>query len=234
MKIKSAIILAGGMGTRLQATVPDLPKCMAPVNGIPFIDYVIEYLLNQDINDFVFALGYKADIIIEHLNARWPKINSQFSMEETPLGTGGAIKKALGFSKNKTEVIVNGDTLFKANLEEAANLHYKVEAECTLLLKPMKNFDRFGTVLLDEDRRVKGFREKQPAIEGLINGGVYILNTEQWNKHDWPEVFSFENDYLQKKYASHKIYGYVQDDYFIDIGIPEDYRRAQVELMNRI
>lgn len=229
MGIATAIILAGGLGTRLQSAVPDVPKCMAPVNGRPFIDYIIDYLRQQNITQIVFAVGYKAEGIRSHLqNSGLP--NLQFFFEEKLLGTGGAIKKAAMLVQDEDVLVVNGDTLFAVNLQEMYELHKQTAAECTLALKPMSNFDRFGTVLVDENQRVIGFQEKQAAAAGFINGGVYLLNLKKWRRYSWPEAFSFENDYLQAKYHSAKMMGIVQDEYFIDIGIPEDYQRAQMEL----
>jgi D-glycero-alpha-D-manno-heptose 1-phosphate guanylyltransferase len=228
MGINTAIILAGGLGTRLQSAVPDVPKCMAPVNGRPFIDYVVDYLRKQGTSQFVFAIGYKAASIQAHLKTNGLQ-HVQFSIEEKLLGTGGAVKQAATLVQDQNVLVVNGDTLFTANIEQAFTLHHQSFAECTLALKPMKNFDRFGTVLLDESHCVTGFQEKQPTVSGFINGGVYILNLNKWLQHPWPEAFSFENDYLQQHYPKSKIMGNVQDEYFIDIGIPEDYRRAQTE-----
>jgi D-glycero-alpha-D-manno-heptose 1-phosphate guanylyltransferase len=103
-------------------------------------------------------------------------------------------------------------------------------AECTILLKPMKDFDRYGVVELTEDNLVKNFREKQVYESGNINGGVYILNKNKFLDEEFPSKFSFEKDYLEKFYTQRRIYGLVQDEYFIDIGIPEDYNKAQSEL----
>ena len=89
--MKEAIILAGGLGTRLRSAVPDLPKCMAPVNGKPFIGYVIDNLQKQGVNKFILSLGYMSDAIISYINTDYPSLNVQFAIEKEPLGTGGAI-----------------------------------------------------------------------------------------------------------------------------------------------
>ena len=227
--IKEAIILAGGLGTRLKNTVPDLPKCMAPVADRPFLFYVINYLRSQGIERFVFSLGYKHEIIEDYLNDEFSTLNYQFSIEEEPLGTGGAIQLACSKTDNENIVIANGDTLFKADLHEAWLFHNHNIAECTLLLKPMRDFDRFGVVEVSEDNLVISFREKQFYKTGTINGGMYILDKNKFLDEEFPSKFSFEKDYLEKYYSQRRIYGLIQDDYFIDIGIPEDYNRAQSE-----
>ena len=230
MQIKEAIILAGGLGTRLKEIVPDLPKCMAPVAGHPFLTYVIRYLLSQGIEKFIFSLGYKHSIIEGFINTQFSTITTQFSIEEEPLGTGGGIRLACEKTSESTALLVNGDTLFKINLEELVSFHAEHNADCTLALKPLHNFDRYGVVEINEGHSIKNFKEKQFYDKGYINGGVYILNAVEFLKEDLPAKFSFEKDYLEKFYDKRKIYGLIQNEYFIDIGIPEDYKRAQEEL----
>ena len=233
--IKEAIILVGGLGTRLRDAVPYLPKCMAPVAGRPFLFYVINYLRSQGIEKFIFSLGYKHEIIEEYLHSQFSTLTYQSVIEEEPLGTGGAIQLALSKATEKNVAIANGDTLFKINLHEAGLFHTHNNAECTLLLKPMQNFDRYGVVELTKDQLVKSFKEKQFYTAGTINGGLYILNVSKFLDEEFPVKFSFEKNYLEStlslpKGKERRIYGLVQDEYFIDIGIPEDYNRVQNEL----
>jgi len=228
--LKEAIILAGGLGTRLRSVVSDLPKCMAPVAGQPFLKYVIRYLLSQGIEKFIFSLGYKHEAIEEFLDNEFPTLHSECSVEAEPLGTGGAIYLACKRTKDKNVLVVNGDTLFKADLKKASAFHIQNSADCTLLLKPMQNFDRYGSVELDDDYAVSSFKEKQYFQNGDINAGVYILNVELFIDKDFPEKFSFEKDYLEKYYAERRIFGIIEDSYFIDIGIPADLRKAQDDL----
>src|SRR4026208_2003950 len=117
--VKEAIILAGGLGTRLRDKVPDLPKCMAPVAGRPFLFYVINYLRSQGIEKFIFSIGYKYEIIEEYLNSQFPTLNYECSVEAEPLGTGGAIQLALNKTTEQDLLIVNGDTLFRVDLHKA-------------------------------------------------------------------------------------------------------------------
>lgn len=226
----SAIILAGGLGTRLRSVVSDLPKCMAPVAGKPFLYFVIEHLLSQGVDTFIFSVGYKSEMIIDYVNEQYPGINKQFSIEAEPLGTGGAVKLACKLVTEKDVLILNGDTLFKIDVEWVSGFHKGCDADCTLSLKPMNNFDRYGVVELNEDAAVTSFKEKQFYQSGLINGGVYVLNVASFMQEDLPQKFSFEKDYLEAFFDKRKIFGSIQDEYFIDIGIPEDFEKAQVEL----
>ena len=230
--IKEAIILAGGLGTRLRDAVPDLPKCMAPVAGRPFLFYVINYLRSQGIEKFIFSLGYKHEVVEEYLHSQFSTLSYQTVIEDEPLGTGGAIQLALSKATEKNVVVANGDTLFKVDIHEAAIFHNHNNAKCTLLLKPMTNFDRYGVVELTKDQLVESFKEKQFYKEGTINGGLYILNADKFLDEKFPSKFSFEKNYLEKLFSERRIYGLVQDEYFIDIGIPEDYSRANTEFQN--
>lgn len=230
LMIKDAIILAGGLGTRLRDAVPDLPKCMAPVAGRPFLFYVINYLRSQGIEKFIFSIGYKHETIEEWLSAQFTSLNYQCVIEDEPLGTGGAILLACKKTAEKNVLVSNGDTLFKINAEKLISWHLDKDADCTLSLKPMKDFDRYGVVVTDGTGAVYDFREKQSYASGLINGGVYALDAEKFIAEKLPGKFSFEKDYLEKLYTERKFYGVADDGYFIDIGIPEDYNRAQKEL----
>ncbi|MBS1638599.1 MAG: nucleotidyltransferase family protein [Bacteroidetes bacterium] len=228
--ITQAIILAGGLGTRLRSAVPDLPKCMAPINNKPFIAYVITELQQQGIDSFIFSLGYKSEAIVDFISTHFSNINFQLSIEEEPLGTGGAIKLACKKATQQNIIVTNGDTLFKVNITALSTLHETENASCTLALKPMQNFERYGVVEIDETNRISSFREKQYYKTGLINGGVYALSVNDMLHTNLPEKFSFEKDYLENFYQTKNMKGFIQDGYFIDIGIPDDYLKAQKEL----
>lgn len=232
--IKEAIILAGGLGTRLRAAVPDLPKCMAPILAKPFIGYLTDYLHQQGIQKFIFSLGYKHESVEQYLLAQYGGLNIHFSVEATPLGTGGAILLACKMTSDKDVLVINGDSFFKANLRELYALHKTRDADCTLALKPMQNFDRYSVVELRTDNSVSDFKKKQFTQKGLINGGLYVLNSFRFISENFPEAFSFEKDYLEKFAEARRFYGLPQEGYFIDIGIPEDFERAQTELMLNI
>jgi len=226
--IKEAIILAGGLGTRLQEAVPELPKCMAPVAGRPFLFYVINYWRSQGITKFIFSLGYKHEYIETYLNENFSTLQYACVIEPTPLGTGGAILLASQQATEKNCLVTNGDTLFKADLSQLYSSHNLLDADCTIALKQMKQFDRYGVVEIDSHNKVTNFKEKQFYEEGLINAGVYVLNTERFCNRTFPEIFSFETKYLEQPDID--LYGIEQDGYFIDIGIPADYQQAQKDL----
>ena len=228
--IREAIILAGGLGTRLRTAVPDLPKCMAPVGGRPFIGYITDYYRRAGIERFIFALGYKSAAFEEFFEREFPHGGYDISLEATPLGTGGAIRQACTLAAESSVLILNGDTFFGIDLSTLTEFHATHAADCSLCLKPMQDFDRFGVVELDAGARVRQFREKQAYRSGLINGGVYALNREHFLQEELPPVFSFEKDYLEKKLETRRIFGLQQDGYFIDIGIPEDYARVQTAI----
>ena len=227
---KEAIILAGGLGTRLRNTVPDLPKCMAPVAGRPFLSYVIDYLRMQGIERFIFSLGYRWGLIEEFLQKEYPTLDFTSVIEEEPLGTGGAIRLAIEKAVSNDVLIANGDTLFQVNTKQVFETHKANGSECTLALKPMQDFERYGVVEIGDKNEILSFKEKQFYPSGLINGGIYILNKDQFLARQLLQKFSFEKDYLERFCNKAPFYGSIQDGYFIDIGIPEDYLRAQSEL----
>lgn len=228
--VKEAIILAGGLGTRLRKAVPDLPKSMAPVAGRPFLSYVIDHLRMQGVHRFIFSLGYKSELIEHYLQKEYPTLDYISVIEKEPLGTGGGIYLAIRKAASENVLVANGDTLFKINLAPIENLHQQNNSECTLALKPMQNFSRYGVVEAATDGKILSFKEKQLYEQGLINGGIYVLNTTKYLKRLLPQKFSFEKDYLEKFCIEGKFYGAVQENYFIDIGIPEDYQKAQADL----
>jgi D-glycero-alpha-D-manno-heptose 1-phosphate guanylyltransferase len=137
---------------------------------------------------------------------------------------------ALEQAKSDHPLILNGDTFFDIDIDAMAKLHSGRSAHCTLALKPLRDFDRYGVVTTDGEGRVTGFQEKKHYPEGLINGGVYLIDRAAFLQEPLPRKFSFEKDYLETFTGSRRIYGLPQDRYFIDIGIPEDYARAQSEI----
>jgi D-glycero-alpha-D-manno-heptose 1-phosphate guanylyltransferase len=203
---------------------------MAPVAGRPFLSHVIDTLRMQGISRFIFSLGYKADIIEQFLKDRYPTLDYATVIEEQPLGTGGGIRLALQKAKDENVLIVNGDTLFRVDIRELFRQHANHRAECTLALKPMNAFDRYGAVQLDGEERILSFEEKRFYDTGLINGGVYLLNRDLFFQRSFPQRFSFENDYLETYCNEGRFYGSVQEGYFIDIGIPADFEKAQQDL----
>lgn len=218
-----AVVLAGGLGTRLRSVVKDIPKCMAPVAGEPFLSYVLEWLGRYGVSRVVLSVGYLRDEVINWVSGRSFPFEVVFAVEEEPLGTGGAIKYALSKCRERKVVVVNGDTFFPVDLDALP-----FDAPVTVALKPMESFDRYGAVDLAPDGTITAFREKAPVKEGLINGGVYALNGLDLGS--MPEKFSFEKDLLEPLSARGRVRGWVSDRYFLDIGVPEDYALAQTQL----
>jgi len=310
-----AIILAGGLGTRLRSAVSDRPKCLAPIGegckkerrenlqkacpppdtgrgrgpldtsyreamaqetvggaerakrespfgGFsaaacgtrPFLYYLLEDLGRQGVSRVILSVGYKHEAVMEWMASQeWP-FEVSYAVEESPLGTGGAIRLALSMAREERVLVLNGDTFFQLPSLKAL---LEVEAPMALALKPMRDFDRYGEVSVDRPSRpdresvipsgkispraslgrddksvlVTAFHEKRPCAEGLINGGVYALDRGLFDGlGDLPEKFSFEKEALEPMAAKGKVRGLVSDGYFIDIGVPEDYARAQQEL----
>jgi len=228
--IKEAIILAGGLGTRLRDAVPDLPKCMAPVNERPFIGYVIQHLKEQGVERFIFSLGYKHNYFNDYLLKELNADQFELCIEDEPLGTGGAIQYAATFVKGEDVIVTNGDTLFNVDIAALSKQHLSNQSHCTLSLKPMKDFERYGVVEIDEKATIVSFKEKKYYKEGLINGGVYALNLATLLHKSLPPKFSFEKEYLEAYFTERNFFATVQQAYFIDIGIPEDYAKAARDL----
>jgi len=221
------IILAGGFGTRLKSVVADRPKALAPINGRPFLEYLLDHLIGQGVLRFVFSVGYRALMIEEHFGDRYRERPIRYALETDPLGTGGGIANALPYTEGESVLVVNGDSLFLTDLAPQLALHRRSAALATLALRPMRNFSRYGRVETDEAGRIVAFREKEPVGEGLINGGVYLLSRDCFGVAGLSGKFSLENDFFGAMVAELPLYGLADNGYFLDIGIPEDFTRAQ-------
>ncbi len=223
-----AIVLAGGFGTRLQKVISELPKPMAPVAGKPFLQYILDDLNEQGMEHVILAVGYLRETIINYFGNKYLKIKITYSIEEEPLGTGGGILQACKFAEQENVFIINGDTFFNVDLQSLYEFHHEKNALLSVALKQMKNFDRYGTVEINNEKRIIAFNEKKYLEEGLINGGIYCLNKKIF-PNSLHQKFSFEKEILEKEFINGNIYGKVYENYFIDIGIPQDYERAQVD-----
>jgi D-glycero-alpha-D-manno-heptose 1-phosphate guanylyltransferase len=223
------IVLAGGLGTRLRTVVNDLPKCMAPVSGKPFLYYILKDLESKNIQHVILALGYKCDVIINWLvETNW-QFKVSYIIEKEPLGTGGAIKLALKKTIGKNVLIMNGDSFFVFNLKQMLQMHESTNAAITIALKEMYQFSRYGNVTITQNNTIIAFDEKKFCEKGFINGGVYIIDTEKNIFIDCKQKFSFEKDVLQNICCTQLLNGFVSEGYFIDIGIPEDFAKANLE-----
>ena len=227
--IREAIILAGGFGMRLRSVVSSLPKPMAEVCGRPFLSYILDFLNKQGIGRVVLSVGYKWEVIKEFFGDRYKEIDLIYAVEDSPLGTGGAIKNALRHVCNSSVFVFNGDTLFDIDLSAFFLFHDERGSKLSIALKKADFTERYGTVEIDSENRIVGFVEKARRFCVLINGGIYLLNKDFFNSFSLQDKFSFERDFLERYYDAYRFYGVPFDGYFIDIGIPEDYERAKRE-----
>ncbi|MCJ7446989.1 MAG: nucleotidyltransferase family protein [Bacteroidales bacterium] len=226
-----AIILAGGMGTRLREVITDVPKPMAPVNGKPFLYYLFKWIKQYPVDKLVLSAGYKSERIVEYFGNSIFNIPLEYVVEGKPLGTGGAVKYALQKTKGRNILILNGDTYFPINLNKFLSFHNKNNSLFTVALKRMRDFDRYGTVECTGNKILK-FNEKRFCKDGLINGGIYLVNRQFIESRKLPSVFSLEKEILEQEAGTSLLKGLVFDELFIDIGIPEDYNRAELMMKN--
>ena len=220
-----AIILAGGYGKRLKPKIVNIPKPMAPVNGKPFLDYIINFLSINNVNTAVLSLFYKHEIIQKHYSNNFNGVDILYSIDQGALGTGGAIRNGLFFIKNKYVFIINGDTYFNVDLRKLIKEHIKNNNEVTFSLKPMVDFNRYGFVKINDNGDVLSFREKEFCKNGLIDGGIYVINKDLFSKFNLNKSFSF-NKFLIKNMNDIKIGSVIFDKKFIDIGTPSDFDKA--------
>jgi len=226
-----AIILAGGKGTRLRDVVADVPKPMAPVCGKPFLYYLFKWINKYTVSKLIISAGYKSGSIVKHFGNSIFNIPLEYVIEEKPLGTGGAVKYALQQTSGNDILIINGDTYFPIDLTKFLSFHIKSKSLFTIALKRMHDFDRYGTVEC-RDNTICRFNEKKFCKDGLINGGIYLANRQFIESWKLPGEFSLEKEILEKKAGTSAIKGFIFNDLFIDIGIPEDYHRAELVLKN--
>lgn len=217
-----AVILAGGYGTRLQNVLKDRPKPMAPINGKPFLEYLILFLRSQGIQKIILAVGYMKEAIIKYFDDGMKfNVDIEYSVEERPLGTGGAIKKATSKLTSNTFLCVNGDSFADVNVFSLYEFHNNKGAVASLALINQDNNTRYGSVEVDASERVVNFKEKSSNGTAIINAGFYIFEKQIFELME-TDVFSLEYDLLPKL-VNLGLYGKKMSGYFVDIGTPEDY-----------
>jgi len=224
-----ALILAGGLGTRLRKVANNCPKPMMQVGGSPFLEYLILQLKRYDLTEIVLSIGYLGDKIREYFqNGKKWGVKIRYSEEKAPLGTGGAVKLAGSLIEADVFLVLNGDSYLDINLNQLIEFHELQEALATLALVEVHNPDRYGLVEIDKDYHITNFREKGAVSKSsLINGGIYIFHKK---------IFGFipeGNISLEKNIfpilMGKCFYGEPHKAYFIDIGTPEEYDRVQKE-----
>jgi len=230
MMVKEAIILAGGLGTRLKSVVDDVPKSMALVLDRPFLEYQLKYLEDWGIKHVVLSVGYMREVIMKHFGNRFRNINISYAIEDKPLGTGGGVKKAFDLIKGNYTFILNGDTYFDVDLRKMVDFRRIRNTNVCISLKSMKDISRYGAVTIGSNGRIIGFIEKnESAGEGYINGGIYLIGKNYFHGFNFPDKFSLEKDFFQQHYHTERFCGLKCSSFFLDIGIPEDYKKARDE-----
>lgn len=228
--IDTAIILAGGLGTRLRSVVPDLPKPMAPVNGRPFLSHLMDYWLEQGIRRFVLSVGYKSHAVRDFYGDSYRHAEITYSVERNPLGTGGGLLLAMRELQDVEHFLaLNGDTFFAVDLASCWRDHARAQADMTMALFDVADNDRYGGVAMDADGRIVSLSASRSGSESRrVNGGMYLMRAGLFDGlADAGQAYSLEDDLFPRLLqGGGKIIGHVSTGMFIDIGVPEDYRRA--------
>ncbi|MCK4677989.1 MAG: nucleotidyltransferase family protein [Bacteroidales bacterium] len=228
--INEAIVLAGGFGTRLKQVVEDLPKPMAAINGKPFLEYQFDFLKRYKIERIVLSVGYRADMIMDYFRDNYRDMDIVYAVEKEPLGTGGGVVNAFKMIRNDAAFVLNGDSIFDIDLHEFCNYYIEKEADACMALKYLDAGERYGRVEINDSYRVTAFIEKNSSSgKGYINGGIYIIAKGFQQYSGLKGNFSLEKDFFEEHSGSKVIFGIPFDSYFIDIGIPEEFQRAQHE-----
>lgn len=227
-----AAILVGGKGTRLRPIVADRPKSLALINGRPFIYFLLDQLIACGIKSIILCSGYKGAMLEDELGERYGHASLRYSHEQYPLGTAGALRYAVEFFESNDILVMNGDSYCAADLSAFAEFHTRSDSSASLLLAKVPNIARYGAVELSSDGPILDFCEKgQRSGSGLINAGIYILKKEIIENLPQDHPCSLETDVFPSL-IGRGLFGWPEDGAFIDIGIPEDFERAQVFFAN--
>lgn len=224
----TAIVLAGGFGTRLRSVLPDLPKPMAPIKGRPFLEYLMDYWISQGVSKFVFSVGYKKEVIIEYFGNSYRSVPIHYSVETRPLGTGGALLVAAR-DQTGSFLVLNGDTFFEVIFSDLLSFHINKAAELTLSLFRTDDQQRFGGVDVDHSGALISLNSASSMPGELANGGVYLINSTLLfeTTYEAGEAVSLEKDLIPYFLAQRReVYATFSPGRFIDIGIPSDLIRA--------
>ncbi|AXS40639.1 sugar phosphate nucleotidyltransferase [Breoghania sp. L-A4] len=229
-KLTTAIVLAGGLGTRLRSEVPDLPKAMAPVGDRPFLQHQLDFWIDAGIGRVILSVGYRRDVIINCFGDSYRNVPIEYAVEETPLGTGGGVLLASALlDPDQPFLLLNGDTFFDVSLDALARFHSSKRADLSVAVFHAGEAGRYGLAELDAENRVHALASIKAGVGDPANGGVYCLAPrilDPWREPS-DRVISFENEILPGMLASGlRLYGMESPGWFIDIGLPADYRRA--------
>lgn len=225
LKDIDVIILCGGLGKRLRPVVSDRPKVLAEIEDSTFLDVLIGDLLKHGFKNIILCVGYLKEQIIEHFNYE-KDYNILFSEEDTPLGTGGALKNAMSLIKSNIFIVMNGDSICTVDFKDLFDYHIDKKAILSMVLTRSQDGEDYGNVALDDSRNIISFKEKvDKKGECLINAGVYMMQKEILSYMPDETNFSLEYD-LFPKLITNKCYGYIIEKEFLDIGTPERYKKA--------
>ena len=229
----AAVVLAGGMGTRLRSVVADLPKVLAPVAGRPFLTYLLDQIADAGIQRVVLSTGHMAEQFDSVIGDRYRDIEIVYAQEGQPLGTGGAIRFACGFADADQLLVMNGDSYCDADLSSYIDWHVDGANDVSLMLAKVNDSSRYGTVEIDAGGRITAFIEKRPeSTPGYINAGLYLFRRAMLEQ--FPSgPSSIERDVFPIWLRERSMMGWVTEAEFIDIGIPSDYERSH-EFMARV
>lgn len=229
----TAVVLAGGLGTRLRRVVADLPKPMASIAGTPFIAHLLRYWGAQGVGRFVLSVGYMHEKIAAYIGSSFEGCDVEYVVEPAPLGTGGALTKCVADLRLADDfLLLNGDTYFEVELPALRSFAARANADWVLSLFNSYDNERFLPIRLDNDGRVKSLSTRGPSSSshtpGWANGGVYWINPASVVSSGSRSACSLENDLLPKTLAAgRRVFGFASSGFFIDIGVPEDFARAQ-------
>lgn len=222
-----AIILAGGLGTRLREVVPDLPKPMAPVADKPFLAWQLDYLIKLGVSRFILSVGYKAQAIRNYFGNEYRGAVIVYAEETEPLGTGGAIQYALKEATQERVFILNGDTLCEADLTRLRMLNIHNPNGVGIVVKHVDNAGRYGAITFDKGSNlVTSFGEKSSFTPGFINAGIYDVPADLFTNITVSPPFAFETAVIEKLVLKN-LHACHAGEFFIDIGVPEDFTKAQ-------
>ena len=232
--IKTAVILAGGKGTRLQGVVSEVPKPMAPINNRPFLEYLLDYWIQQGISKFILSVGYMKDSIMNHFGDSYKAASIEYAEEANPLGTGGGL--LLGSKDIKeTFLLINGDTFIEIDIKSMHKFHLSHQSDWTFSLFNSKQLDRYMGMDIDENGKIISLSSKEVNLNNWVNGGVYMINPAVLKKVKYQSgsYTSLEDNFLPSLFLTDsRVYGMQTKGKFIDIGFPEDYFRAQDMFLN--
>lgn len=225
-----AIVLAGGLGTRLRLVVPDVPKPMAPINGRPFLEYQLDYWIRQGVTRFILSLGYKHDIVTRHFGSSFGGVEIGYAIESRPLGTGGGLLLACGcLARGGPFLVLNGDTYFEVPLPALRDFHAARRADVTIALFRSPQQGRYMGIRCGPDGEILDLKSAAGEAGGLANGGVYVMERSLIESGPWQasSPLSLEDDILPDALrAGKRLVGLECVGRFIDIGVPEDYAKA--------